>query len=154
MKRINNIVKELNVLKEEGLLSMFFDIKTFRFDIIKQTPFIRASQDTKDRFINIIWENYGVYVLKIFLRFLRDKGLYEKYMQNLNEQCIKGGWGGFYFSSPKEFFIKYTITTWISAAFPWDGKKGETTVGDFTLWLQISELWRDCFPKLKEKILY
>ena len=75
MKRINNIVKELNVLKEEGLLWMSFDIKTFRFDIIKQTPFIRASQDTKDRFINIIWENYGVYVLKIFLRFLRDKGL-------------------------------------------------------------------------------
>lgn len=154
MKRINYIVKELNVLKEEGLLSMFFDIKTYRFDLIKQTPFIRASQDTKDRFINIIWENYGVYVLKIFLRFLRDKGLYEKYMQNLNEQCIKGGWGGCCFSSPKEFFIKYTITNWISAAFPWDGKKGETTVGDFTLWLQISELWRDCFPKLKEKILY
>ena len=75
-------------------------------------------------------------------------------MQNLNEQCIKGGGGGFSFSSSKEFFIKHTLTTWISAAFPWDGKKGETTVGDFTLWLQISELWRDCFPKLKEKILY
>lgn len=154
MKRINYIVKELNVLKVEGLLSMFFDVKTYNFDLINHTPFIRASQDTKDRFINIIWENYGVYVLKIFLRFLRDKGLYEKYMQNLNEQCIKGGWGGFYFSSPKEFFIKYTITSWISAAFPWDEKKGETIVGDFTLWLKISEQWRGVFPKFKEKILY
>ena len=154
MKRINYIVKELNVLKVEGLLSMFFDIKTYRFDLIKQTPYIRASQDTKDRFINIIWENYGVYVLKIFLRFLRDKGLYEKYMQNLNEQCIKGGWSSFYFSSPKEFFIKHNINNWISAAFPWDGEKGDTTVGDFALWLQISELWRGAFPKLKEKILY
>ena len=154
MKRINYIVKELNVLKVEGLLSRFFDVKTYNFDLIKQTPFIRASQDTKDRFINIIWENYGVYVLMIFLRFLRDKGLYEKYMQNLNEQCIKGGWGGFYFSSPKEFFIKHTITTWISAAFPWDGNRGETTIGDFTLWVGISEQWRGVFPKLKEKILY
>lgn len=154
MKRINDIVKELNTLKAEGLLSMFFDVKTYRFDLINQTPFIRASQDTKDRFINIIWENYGVYVLKIFLRFLRDKGLYEKYMHNLNEQCIKGGWGIFYFSSPTEFFIKHAISSWISAAFPWDEKLGETTVGDFNLWAQISEQWRDCFPKLKEKILY
>ena len=57
MKRIHYIVKELNILKAEGLLSMFFDVKTYNFDYMNHTPYIRASQDIKDKFINIIFVN-------------------------------------------------------------------------------------------------
>ena len=57
-------------------------------------------------------------LVKVFLRFLKMRGVYDQYVFHLKEQCLRGGFVYAHGEQPIDFFSVSPPREWIRHAFP------------------------------------
>lgn len=150
------IVQGLDAMKRKGLIGREsrYDLIFANINALNRIPScVFLDPRGKEEILSIVRDNYTTYMIELFFLFLKNKNVHQKWLHNVTEVAMNGGWSSFSYTSVYEFLENHLVKEWIHQAFPWDGEEGRTNGGDFSLWAYLSSEWKGKCNTLSEKLL-
>ena len=152
----DKIIQGLDAMKRKGLIGresryepLFANINA----LYRIPSCVFLDPRGKEEILSIVRDNYTRYMIELFFLFLKSKNVHQKWLYNVTEVAINGGWSSYLYTSVNDFLENFHVKEWIHSAFPWDGKVGSTNGGDYILWAFISREWKVKCNTLSDKLL-